>query len=156
MKEFSVYIKNVKMSPKKLRFLLSGVRKQSPVEAVHTLMYTSSKGAVILRKAISSALANAKNTMNVDEGLLQFKSIFIEEGLKLKRFRAGGRGMAKPFKHKYSHVRVILTSPDSAVSKIVEPEEVGRSDGDSLELKAKRVKIQSKNQKDITNLKRKQ
>lgn len=112
------------MSPKKLRFLLDGIKKQTPVEAVHTLMYTSSKGAVMLRKAISSALANAKNTMNIDEGLLQFKTIFIEEGLKLKRFRAGGRGMAKPFKHKYSHIRVVLTSPDPVVAKPVEAAEV--------------------------------
>ena len=110
MSEFQVYIKNVKISPKKLRFLTANIKKQSPAQAVHTLMYTQKKGATFLRKAISSALSNAKNTMNIDAGLLQFKSVSIEEGLRLKRFRAGSKGMAKPFRHEYSHIKMVLTT----------------------------------------------
>ena len=118
MSDFQVYIKNVKISPKKLRFLVGDVRKQTPVQAVHTLMYTQKKGAVFLRKAISSALSNAKNTMNIDAGLLQFKSVAIEEGLRLKRFRAGSKGMAKPFRHEYSHIKMVLTTGDKVVKQI--------------------------------------
>ena len=110
MSEFQVYIKNVKIAPKKLRFLLKDMKKQSPLQAVHTPMYTQKKGATLLRKAICSALSNAKNTMNIDGGLLQFKSVAVEEGLRLKRFRAGSKGMAKPYKHKYSHIKMVLTT----------------------------------------------
>jgi len=118
MSEFKVYIKNVKITPKKLRFLLKDMKRQSPAQAVNTLMYTSKKGAVFLRKAISSALSNAKNTMNIDEGLLQFKSVSVEEGLRLKRFRAGSKGMAKPYKHKYSHIRIVLTTGEKPTKAI--------------------------------------
>jgi len=113
MSEFKVYIKNVKISPKKLRFLVGDVKRQTPVQAVHTLMYTQKKGATFLRKAISSALSNAKNTMNIDEDLLQFKSVSIEEGLRLKRFRAGSKGMAKPYRHEYSHIKLVLVTKDA-------------------------------------------
>ncbi len=137
MSEFQVYIKNVKISPKKLRFLLKEMKKQSPVQAVHTLMYTQKKGAVFLRKAISSALSNAKNTMNIDAGLLQFKSVAVEEGLRLKRFRAGSKGMAKPYKHEYSHIKMVLTTGEM-IAKSVELET------QSVELEEKKPEPETK------------
>lgn len=137
MSEFQVYIKNVKISPKKLRFLLKEMKKQSPVQAVHTLMYTQKKGAVFLRKAISSALSNAKNTMNIDAGLLQFKSVAVEEGLRLKRFRAGSKGMAKPYKHEYSHIKMVLTTGEK-IAKSVELET------QSVELEEKKPEPETK------------
>lgn len=137
MSEFKVYIKNVKITPKKLRFLLSDMKKQSPVQAVHTLMYTQKKGAVFLRKAISSALSNAKNTMNIDEGLLQFKSVTVEEGLRLKRFRAGSKGMAKPYRHKYSHIKMVLTTGEKFTKTIEKVEELPQVVEEKKEIKTK-------------------
>ncbi len=110
MSDVTVYIKNVKITPKKLRFLVTDLKKQSPSQAMHTLYYTPKKGAEFLRKAIGSALSNAKNTMNIDESLLQFKSVIVEEGIRLKRYRAGSKGMAKPFRRKYSHIKIVLTT----------------------------------------------
>ncbi len=119
MSEVTVYIKNVKITPKKLRFLVSDLKKQSPSQAMHTLYYTPKKGADFLRKAIGSALSNAKNTMNIDESLLQFKSVIVEEGIRLKRYRAGSKGMAKPFRRKYSHIKIILTTGKNEAKQIV-------------------------------------
>ena len=119
MSDVTVYIKNVKITPKKLRFLVTDLKKQSPSQAMHTLYYTPKKGAEFLRKAIGSALSNAKNTMNIDESLLQFKTIIVEEGLRLKRYRAGSKGMAKPFRRKYSHIKLVLTTGKVEPKQIV-------------------------------------
>ncbi|MBP6045047.1 MAG: uL22 family ribosomal protein [Microgenomates group bacterium] len=140
MSDFKVYIKNVKISPKKLRFLVSNVKKQSPVQAVHTLMYTQKKGATFLRKAISSALSNAKNTMNIDSGLLQFKSVAIEEGLRLKRFRAGSKGMAKPFRHEYSHIKLVLTTGDNTDKSIKSVKSI-KSETEPVETEVKKTEL---------------
>ena len=151
MSEFKVYIKNVKIAPKKLRFLLKDMKKQSPVQAVHTLMYTQKKGATFLRKAISSALSNAKNTMNIDEGLLQFKSVSVEEGLRLKRFRAGSKGMAKPYKHKYSHIKMVLTTGDptslSTKSELRGARKVEELPAVKAEVKSEKLKVKSATKK---------
>ena len=146
MSEFNVYIKNVKIAPKKLRFLLKDMKKQSPVQAVHTLMYTQKKGATFLRKAISSALSNAKNTMNIDEGLLQFKSVSVEEGLRLKRFRAGAKGMAKPYKHKYSHIKMVLTTGEKVVESVKSIKSIKsiKSEAKPAESEAQKVELKSK------------
>lgn len=113
MSHVTAYIKNVKLSPKKLRFLLDDVRKLSPARALAHLLYTQKKGARILYKAISSAIHNAKSTLKISDDLLQFKLLTIEEGQKLKRYRSGGRGTMKPFVRKFSHIKIILTARDA-------------------------------------------
>jgi large subunit ribosomal protein L22 len=114
--EASAYIKNVAISPKKVLFLLKDLKRMAPAQALHHLRYTNKAPAQFLYKAIQSALANAKNTLNASEDLLQFRVLTVEEGRKLKRFRPGGRGMAKPYVHKFSHIKVVIGTRDGAVS----------------------------------------
>lgn len=113
--EATAYIKNVAISPKKVRFLLAEVKRMPPVQALHHLRYTNKESAKYLYKAIQSAVTNAKNTLSTAEDMLQFKVLTVEEGRKLKRYRAGGRGMAKPYVHKYSHIKVVLTARNVAL-----------------------------------------
>lgn len=117
--EARAYIKNVAISPKKIRFLLAEVKRMAPVQALHHLRYTNKAPAKFLYKAIQSALTNAKNTLSTGEDMLQFKVLTVEEGRKLKRFRPGGRGMAKPYVHKYSHIKVVLMARSGAAVKPV-------------------------------------
>ena len=107
--ESRTYLKNIRVSTKKLRFLIPSISKKKPVEALDYLLYIQSKPARILYKAIKSAIANAKHTLKADENLLQFKLFTIEQGSKIKRFRAGGRGTAKPILRKLSHIKITLS-----------------------------------------------
>ncbi len=68
------YIKNVIISPKKLRFYLKDIKKLTPVEALEKLFYGQQKATKILYQAIKSAIANAKNSQKIDENLLKFKT----------------------------------------------------------------------------------
>lgn len=113
--EAKAYIKNVKISPKKLRFLIDAVKKLDPYKALDHLYYTPTKSAKILYKAVKSAIDNAKNISKDIEGL-KFKKLLIEEGRKLKRFRAGGRGTAKPILRRFSHIKVILSADQKVKS----------------------------------------
>ncbi|OGK17919.1 hypothetical protein A3G67_04965 [Candidatus Roizmanbacteria bacterium RIFCSPLOWO2_12_FULL_40_12] len=106
--EAQAYIRNVKITPKKLRFLLAGVKSLTPRQAMDRLFYLEKRSARILHKAIQSAVHNAKTTLKVNEEGLVFKTLAIEEGQKLKRYKAGGRGNVKPFSRKYAHIKVIL------------------------------------------------
>ncbi len=108
--ESITYLKNLKIAPKKVRFLLPRVKSMKPVNAVEVLAYMPDNSAKILYKAIKSAISNAKNTLKVDDSLLQFKTFFVEEGQKLKRFNPAGRGSARGYKRRYSHVKIVLVS----------------------------------------------
>ena len=117
--ESKSYVKNVKVTSKKLRFLLDDVRKMDPYKALEHLYYTPKKSAKILYKAIKSAIDNAK-AKSKDNTQLKFKTLLVEEGRKLKRFRAGGRGTHKQIIRRYSHIKVILESANKDIKDVKE------------------------------------
>lgn len=103
------------------------IRKMSPEQAVEILQFTRRSGAEDLLKAIKTAVANSKG-----EGRLSFKSIEINEGLKMKRYMVGtaGRGRGRPFKRRFSHIKVVLTDEimNDEVKKIRKENKSGTKD----------------------------
>ena len=112
--EFKATQKFVLVSPKKVREIVPLIKKMNPSQAVEKLPFAKKRAAEFLRKVIITAIANAKQK-NLDVTELEFKEIQINEGPRLKRYRAGARGRAKPYKRKMSHIRVVLTTQKSEV-----------------------------------------
>ncbi len=106
--ESTTYLKNIRVSPKKLRFFLTAVKSKSPALVLDYLFYARQKPAKILYQAVKSAITNAKNTLKVSEDLLEWKLFTVEEGQKLKRYRPGGRGTVKPLRIRFSHIKIKL------------------------------------------------
>ncbi len=117
--ESTAYIKNLRISPKKLRFLVDDTKKRKPSEVLDYLFYSPTKSARVFYKAIKSAIDNAKNNLKLNENDLIFKTLTVEEGQKSKKYRAGGRGVAKPLVRRYSHIKVVLKSTQD--KKTVQP-----------------------------------
>lgn len=102
-------------SPRKLREVTPLIKNLDPQDAVDRLPFVGKRAAEPLRKVILTAIANAKQKeINIKE--LVFKEIQINEGPRLKRFRAGARGRVKPYKRRMSHIRVVLTTRDSGAT----------------------------------------
>ena len=99
---------------------MDDIKKKKPVDALNTLFYNHRRSASILYKVIKSAVDSAKNTFKIDENLLKFKLLTVEQGPVFKRFRAGSKGSAKPYKRKTSHVRVVLEVAKSPEFKKIE------------------------------------
>lgn len=106
--ESLTYLRNIKLTPKKMRMMLDTIKKLEPNKALDYLMYSPTKEAKIYYKAIHSAISNAKLTLKVNADVLQFKLFTIEEGRALRRYKAGARGSARPIKRRYSHIKIIL------------------------------------------------
>lgn len=104
--EYSTNQKNIQSSPRKLRLVADMIRKMSPYQALETLQFTNKAAALPLAKAIKTAVANAGKIEN-----LAFKKLEINEGSKLKRYRPGtaGRGRGRPYKRRWSNIKVVLT-----------------------------------------------
>ncbi len=112
--ESQTYIRNIRISAKKLRFLTNDIKKRRPMEALHYLNYTPKRGARLFYKAVKSAMANARAKLKTGDDALRFKLLAVEQGPKLKRYRAGGRGAAKPIQRRSAHIKIILTSAKPA------------------------------------------
>lgn len=116
--ETKAYFINLPVSPKKARFYLPAIKKLKPIDSLDYLFYERTDASVILYKAIKSAISSARQILKVEDNLLNFKLLTVEQGQKLKRFRPGSRGNAKPINRRMSHIKIIL---EAKVEKKVEP-----------------------------------
>ncbi len=101
--------KFIRMSPRKIRYVAALVRDKSVAEAVDILSLTPKKAALIIKKAVQSAAANATENSNMNEDDLYISKIYINEGPTLKRFKPRARGRAARIRKRTSHVVVYVT-----------------------------------------------
>ena len=98
-------VRGVRLSAYKGRLVADMIRGKKVEQALNELMFTQKKAAVIIKKALESAIANAEHNDGADIDELRVKTIHVEQGTTLKRFsaRAKGRGnrISKPTCHIY-------------------------------------------------------
>jgi large subunit ribosomal protein L22 len=103
--ETKAILRGVRLSAQKGRLVADLVRGRPVAQALNILAFSPKKGAVIIRKVLESAIANAEHNDGADIDALKVKTIHVEEGTTLKRFtaRAKGRGnrILKPTCHVY-------------------------------------------------------
>lgn len=107
--EIKAQLNYLRIAPRKVRLLADMIRGKSAGEAKALLSFSIKRGAGPLKKLLDCAMANAKNNFNIanPEGLLISKLI-VDEGPKLKRWRARARGRAMQIQKKTSHITIEL------------------------------------------------
>jgi large subunit ribosomal protein L22 len=100
--------KYIRISPQKARLVVDLIRGKKVGEAQTILTFTSKYAASLVRKVLSSAIANAKQNVSIDENILYIKEVFVDQGPSLKRWRARAQGRAASIKKRMSHITVIL------------------------------------------------
>jgi large subunit ribosomal protein L22 len=105
------------ISAQKLRLVVDQVRGRSAAEALVILKFIPKKGAAIVSKTLTAAIANAVNNFELDADKLVIKSITADGGPMLKRYKAGARGRYKPRKRRTAHLTIILTDNAGAATR---------------------------------------
>ncbi|HPC04011.1 MAG TPA: 50S ribosomal protein L22 [Syntrophales bacterium] len=106
--EAKAQAKYIRISPQKARLVADLVRGKKVEEAKSILTFTRKKAAGIIGKVLKSAVANATQNPGIDENILFVKTIFVDQGPSLKRWRARAQGRVAPIKKRMSHITVIL------------------------------------------------
>ncbi|MBT9501603.1 MAG: 50S ribosomal protein L22 [Burkholderiaceae bacterium] len=101
--ETKAIVRGVRLSCDKGRLVADLIRGKKVDQALNILTFTQKKAALIIKKAVESAIANAEHNDGADIDELKITSIYVEQGATLKRFsaRAKGRGnrISKPTCH---------------------------------------------------------
>ena len=100
--------KYVRVSAQKTRLVADMVRGKKVDEALILLRFTPKKSGRLITKVLRSAMANAENTKAVDLEKLYIKTIKIDQGPRLKRFRPRAMGRATKIIKPSSHITVVL------------------------------------------------
>lgn len=100
--------KYLRVSPYKVRLVADLVRGKKVDEALTILKFLPKKGGRLINKTLRSAVANAENTQTIDVDTLFIKTILVDEGPRLKRFRPRAMGRATRIIKRTSHITMVL------------------------------------------------
>ena len=106
--EARAYLRNARISPRKVQIVLDQIRNK-PVEiAMATLKLTPKAACEPLEKLLKSAIANAENNHNMDKNNLYVAECFVSPGTTMKRIRPRAQGRAYKILKRSSHVTLVL------------------------------------------------
>jgi large subunit ribosomal protein L22 len=81
-----------------------------PVEkAVELLDFSNKKAAVVIKKVLESAIANAEHNEGADIDELRVSAVCVDEGPSQRRWRARARGRVNHIEKRTSHIRVTVS-----------------------------------------------
>ncbi|MCW5661413.1 MAG: 50S ribosomal protein L22 [Burkholderiaceae bacterium] len=101
-------VRGVRLSADKGRLVADLIRGKKVDQALNILSFTPRKAAVIVKKALESAIANAEHNDGADIDELKVKSIYVEQGATLKRFRARAKGRGNRISKGTCHIYVTV------------------------------------------------
>ena len=101
-------VRQVRISPNKVRQVLALIRRKKAEEAVTILRFSQQKAARVIYKVLQSAIANAEHNYGMDIDKLRVQAAYADQGPSMKRFRPASMGRAHPYVHRTSHVTVTV------------------------------------------------
>jgi len=104
--EVQARLKGARLSAQKARLVADQVRGKGVEEALDILTFSPKKGAEIIKKVLDSAIANAEHNEGADVDELVVSTIFVDEGMTMKRLRPRAKGRADRILKRSCHITV--------------------------------------------------
>lgn len=97
-----------RLSAQKGRLVADQIRGLPVEQALNILAFSKKKGAVMMKKVLDSAIANAENNEGADIDELKVKTVCVDEGPTMKRLRARAKGRGTRILKRTSHITVTV------------------------------------------------
>lgn len=104
--EVAAKLRGAQISAQKARLVADQVRGLEVDKALNVLMYSTKKGAHLVKKVLESAIANAEHNEGADIDELKVSAIFVDEGMTMKRIRPRAKGRADRILKRTCHITV--------------------------------------------------
>ena len=108
MSETRAILRGVRLSVDKGRLVADLIRGKKVDQALDILNFTQKKAALIVRKVLESAIANAEHNDGADIDELKVKTIYIDKADTLRRFTARAKGRGNTIGKQSCHIRVVV------------------------------------------------
>ena len=107
--EVKAIAKRLSLSPQKARLVVDQVRGKDVGKALDILNFSTQKGAVLVRKVLESAIANAENNEGADVDELRVSQIYVDAGATMKRIMPRAKGRADRILKRTCHITVMVS-----------------------------------------------
>jgi large subunit ribosomal protein L22 len=105
---YVAHARYIHYSPYKLRPIADVIRGKNVVYALNWLATCATKRVSPLKKALESAVANAKHLNEVSVQRLMVQEIRVDQGPMFRYFKPGAMGRANVYRRRFSHISVVL------------------------------------------------
>lgn len=106
--EVPAKLRHARISAQKARLVADLIRGKSAEKAVEILKHSNKKAAVLIKKVLESAIANAENNDGADIDELFVSRVFVDEGPTMKRMHARAKGRGNRILKRTSHITVCV------------------------------------------------
>ena len=104
--EVAARLKVARISAQTARLVADQVRGLPVEKALSLLEFSPKKAAHIVKKVLDSAIANAENNEGADVDELEVSSIYVDEGMTMKRLRPRAKGRADRIFKRSCHITI--------------------------------------------------
>jgi large subunit ribosomal protein L22 len=104
--EVAAKLRGAGLSAQKARLVADQIRGKSVEQALDILTFSPKKGAAVIKKVLESAIANAEHNEGADVDELKVSTIYVDEGLTMKRVRPRAKGRADRISKRTCHITV--------------------------------------------------
>ena len=104
--EVAAKLKGASISAQKARLVADQIRGKNVEEALNILTFSPKKAAALVKKVLNSAIANAEHNEGADIDELRVSTIFVDEGLTMKRIKPRAKGRADRILKRTCHITV--------------------------------------------------
>lgn len=104
--EVAAILKGADLSAQKARLVADQIRGQSVEQALDILAFSTKKGAAVLKKVLESAIANAEHNEGADVDELKVSTVYVDEGVTMKRIKPRAKGRADRIFKRTCHITV--------------------------------------------------
>jgi len=103
-------VKGVRLSAQKGRLVADQIRGMAVDKALNLLAFSPKKAAVIIKKGLESAIANAEHNDGADIDELKVATIYVDKGESLKRMIPRAKGRGNKIEKQTCHITIIVGS----------------------------------------------
>ncbi len=104
--EATAYLKGARISAQKARLVADQIRGKKVEDALNILGFSPKKAAQLIKKVLNSAIANAEHNEGADVDELKVSTVFVDEGVTLKRVMPRAKGRADRISKRTCHITV--------------------------------------------------
>jgi len=112
--EVKAVLRYVRISPRKARLVIDMIRGMDVSKAKVVLGFTPKKAAKMVKKVLSSAVANAIENHGMKDEDLYISKINVDQGPTLKRMKPRARGRADRIKKRTSHITIYISQREES------------------------------------------
>ena len=106
--EARAFVKHLRVSPRKLNLVAQMIRGMAAEDALVALTFSRKRISNDVKKALSSAIANAENNHQLDVDRLVVAEASVGKQMMIKRIRARARGRAARVEKPSSNLTIVV------------------------------------------------